>query len=58
MVQFRGGFISRQTGNMYKKPETEIEGFEKVGLVGKVEAPENGKSKILFYHAVHEWRSI
>ena len=43
---------------MYKKPETEIEGFEKVEKVEKLEAPENGKSKILFYHVVHEWRSI
>ena len=61
MVRFRGGFISRQTGDMYKKPEKEIEGFEKVEKVEKVdfmEVPENGKWKISFSHVVREWRSI
>ena len=35
MVRFHGGLISGQTGDMYKKPETEIEGFEKVEKVKK-----------------------
>ena len=46
MISFCGGFISGQTGDMYKKPETEIEGFEKVEKVKKVEVAENGKWKI------------
>ena len=58
MVRFRGGFISRQTGDMYKKPQTEIEGFKKVKKVDFLEVPENGKWKISFSHVVREWRSI
>ena len=58
MVQFHGGFISGQTGDMYKKPETEIDRFEKVEKVKKMEVPENGKWKIWFSHVVREWRSI
>ena len=58
MIRFCGGFIRGQTGDMYKKPETEIEGFEKVEKVKKVEVPENGKWKISFSHVVCEWRSM
>ena len=46
MIRFSGGFISGQTGDMCRKPETEIEKVEKVEKVKKVGVPENGKWKI------------
>ena len=47
MVQFRGGFISGQTGDRSEKPETEIQESGESQESRKVVVPENGKSKII-----------
>ena len=46
MVQFRGGFISGQTGDGCDKPETESPESQESQ---KVVVPENGKSKIIVF---------
>ena len=49
MIRFRGGFISGQTGDGYKKPETESRENKKVKKVEKVVVPEGGKWKIIAF---------
>ena len=43
MIRFRGGFISGQTGEMGKKPETEDGDVQKFQKVEKMDVSENRK---------------
>ena len=49
MIRFRSGFISRQTGDGCKKPETESLENTKVKKVEKVVVREGGKWKIIVF---------
>ena len=58
MIRFRGGFVSGQTGDRCKKPETESRENEKVKKVEKVVVPESGKWRLSLSHVVRESRSL
>ena len=45
VIPFRGGFISGQTGDKKKKPETEMGVVQKFQKIEKMVETEDGKSK-------------
>ena len=59
MFRFRGGFISGQTGDKKKKPETEMGGLSSNSRKSKKRWKQNMQSRnISLSHVVREGRSM